>query len=100
MLRKCRVRRPDQGFTWEDDPEHVDAAHASVEQDAYVMPFGDFPVLVISATQADEGGVENQAHWLQISPNSEQVEVEGPHDLQLTNPEETSAPIVDLVSGL
>lgn len=90
----------EEGFTWKDNPEHMDWVQASVEQDAYVMPFGDFPVLVISATQADEGGVENQAHWLQISPNSEQVEVEGPHDLQVTNPEETSAPIVDLVAGL
>lgn len=90
----------EEGFTWEDNPEHMDWVQASVEQDAYVMPFGEFPVLVISATQADEGGVENQAHWLQISPNSEQVEVEGPHDLQSANPEETSAPIVDLVSGL
>lgn len=90
----------EEGFTWEDNPEHMDWVQASVEQDAYVMPFGEFPVLVISATQADEGGVENQAHWLQISPNSEQVEVDGPHDLQSTNPEETSAPIVDLVAGL
>lgn len=90
----------EEGFTWEDNPEHMDWVQASVEQDAYVMPFGEFPVLVISATQADEGGVENQAHWLQISPNSEQVEVDGPHDLQSANPEETSAPIVDLVSGL
>lgn len=90
----------EEGFTWEDNPEHMDWVQASVEQDAYVMPFGEFPVLVISATQADEGGVENQAHWLQISPNSEQVEVEGPHDLQFTNPAETSAPIVDLIAGL
>lgn len=90
----------EEGFTWEDNPEHMDWVQASVEQDAYVMPFGEFPVLVISATQADEGGVENQAHWLQISPNSEHVEVDGPHDLQSANPEETSAPIVDLVSGL
>lgn len=90
----------EEGFTWEDNAEHMDWVQASVEQDAYVMPFGEFPVLIISATQADEGGVENQAHWLQISPNSEQVEVEGPHDLQSANPEETSAPIVELVSGL
>ena len=83
-----------------DEGERRCGAQAAVEQDAYAMPFGEFPVLVISATQADEGGVENQAHWLAISPNSEQVEVEGPHDLHVTNPDETSAPIVDLISGL
>jgi hypothetical protein len=78
----------------------MDWVQASVEQDAYAMPFGEFPVLVISATQADEGGVENQEHWLAISPVSEQVEVDGPHDLQFANPDETSAPIVELISGL
>ena len=73
---------------------------ASVEQDAYAMPIGEFPVLIISATQADPGGAENQAHWLALSPNSRQVVIEGPHDLQFTAPEEVAAEIVDLVAGL
>ncbi len=90
----------EEGFTWEDNIEHVDWVQASVEQDAYAMPIGEFPVLVISATQADPGGVENQAHWLGLSPDSQQVVIEGPHDLQFTAPEEVAAEIVDLLVGL
>ena len=87
-------------FSWEDTPEHMDWVQASVEQDAYTMPIGEFPVLVISATQADPGGPENQAHWLGLSPDSRQVVIEGPHDIQETAPEEVAAEIVDLVAGL
>ncbi len=87
-------------FSWEDNVEHMDWVQASVEQDAYAMPIGEFPVLVISATQADPGGPENQAHWLGLSPDSRQVVIEGPHDLQYTATEEVAAEIVDLVSGL
>ncbi len=90
----------EEGFTWEDNPEHMDWVQASVEQDAYAMPIGEFPVLIISATQADPGGAENQAHWLALSPDSRQVVIEGPHDLQFTAPEEVAAEIVDLVAGL
>ena len=90
----------EEGFTWEDNVEHFDIVEASLEQDAYAMPVGEFPVLVISATQADPGGVENQAHWLGLSPDSRQVVIEGPHDLQFTAPEEVAAEIVDLLAGL
>ncbi|GAA2041628.1 hypothetical protein GCM10009819_29540 [Agromyces tropicus] len=96
---KMKAEQDAGGFVWQEDPEHMDWVQASVEQDAYAMPFGEFPVLVISATQADTGGPQNQAFWLAISPDSEQVVVEGPHDLQFANPEGTSAPIVALVSG-
>lgn len=90
----------DEGFTWEDNPEHIDIVQVAVEQDAYVMPFGEFPVLVISATDADPGGPENQAHWLEVSPDSRQVVIEGPHDIQETAPDEVAAEIVDLLAGL
>ena len=78
----------------------MDWVQASVEQDAYTMPIGEFPVLVISATQADPGGPENQAHWLGLSPDSRQVVIDGPHDIHETAPEEVAAEIVDLVVGL
>lgn len=90
----------EEGFTWEDNPEHMDWVQASVEQDAYPMPIGEFPVLLISATGADPGGVENQAYWLGLSPDSRQVVIEGSHELQFTAPEEGAAEIVDLVAGL
>lgn len=90
----------EEGFTWEDNPEHFDVVQASAQQDAYAMPIGEFPVLIISATQADEGGAENQAYWLGLSPDSRQVVIEGPHDLHYTAPNEVAAEIVDLLAGL
>ena len=90
----------DEGFTWEDNPEHVDVVAAAELQAAYAMPFGDFPVLVISASSADPGGPENQAHWLAISPRSSQVVVDGPHDLPMSAPDELAALIVGVVENV
>ncbi|MBT2499220.1 alpha/beta hydrolase [Agromyces sp. ISL-38] len=90
----------EEGFTWEGNPEHFDVVPASTQQDAYPMPIGEFPVLIISATQADPGGAENQAYWLGLSPDSRQVVIEGPHDLQWAAPKEVAAEIVDLLAGL
>jgi pimeloyl-ACP methyl ester carboxylesterase len=90
----------EEGFTWEDNPEHVDPLPATLEIDALRMPLGEFPVLVISASAADPGGPENQAHWLGLSPNSRQIVIDGPHDLQVTAPEEVARAIVDVVSDL
>ena len=89
-----------EGFTWKDNPEHVDPLPATIEMDAVPMPLGEFPVLVISASAADPGGPDNQAHWLGLSPNSRQIVIHGPHDLQVTAPEELAGAIVDVVSDL
>ena len=83
------------GFVWTDNPELVDYVHYSEELDSLTTPIGRFPVLVISATQADPGGPENQRHWLRLSPHSRQVVIEGPHDLQVAAPEEVVAEILE-----
>lgn len=83
-----------EGFVWNDNPELVDYVHYSEELDSLTTPIGRFPVLVISATQADPGGPENQRHWLRLSPHSRQVVVEGPHDLQEAAPDEVVAEIL------
>lgn len=90
----------EEGFTWADNPEHVDVVQASIAQAAYEFPLGDFPVLVISATNADPGGPENQAQWLAISPDSRQVVIEGPHDLQVSAPGELAAQIVAVLAEI
>ena len=46
----------EEGFTWEDNPEHVDWVQAAALQDAHPIPIGEFPVRILSATQADLGG--------------------------------------------
>jgi len=85
----------DEGFVWTDNPELVDYVDYSEELDTLTMPIGDFPVLVISATQADPGGEDNQRYWLKLSPHSRQVAIEGPHDLQQTAPEQVVAEILN-----
>lgn len=82
-------------FTWTDNPEFVDYVDYSEELDTLRMPIGDFPVLVISATDADPGGEKNQRHWLRLSPRSRQVVIKGPHDLQWTAPEQVVAEILN-----
>ena len=77
-----------EGFVWDDNPELVDYVDYSEELDKLSMPIGDFPVLVISATEADPGGEKNQTYWLRLSPHSRQVAIEGPHDLQEVAPEQ------------
>jgi pimeloyl-ACP methyl ester carboxylesterase len=90
----------DAGLTWEDSRENVDPLPATLEINSIAMPIGNFPVLVISASRADEGGPENQAYWLGLSPNSRQIVVEGPHDLQETAPEELATAILDVLGDL
>jgi pimeloyl-ACP methyl ester carboxylesterase len=89
-----------EGFVWNDNPEFVDYIHYSKELDKLTMPIGDFPVLVISATDADPGGEKNQSHWLGLSPQSRQVTIEGPHDLQEVAPEQVVAEILKDLRGL
>ena len=79
---------------WTDNPEFVDYVSGSEEQDTMTMPIGNFPVLVISATEADPGGEKNQRYWLGLSPHSRQVVIEGPHELVQTAPEQVVAEIL------
>lgn len=83
-----------EGFVWTDNPEFVDYVAYSEELDTLTMPVGDFPVLVISATEADPGGEENQSYWLGLSPHSRQVAIEGPHDLHAVAPEQVVTEIL------
>ena len=89
-----------EGFVWDDNPELVDYVAYSEELDTLTMPIGDFPVLVISATDADPGGPKNQRYWLDLSPHSRQVVVQGPHDLAEVAPEEVVAAILEDLRGL
>ena len=89
-----------EGFVWSGNPELVDYVDYSEELDTLTMPIGDFPVLIISATDADPGGAQNQRYWLGLSPRSRQVVIEGPHDLQQTAPEEVVAELLVELRGL
>jgi len=84
-----------EGFVWTDNPEFVDYVDYSEELDTLTTPIGEFPVLVVSATQADPGGEKNQRYWLKLSPRSRQVAIEGPHDLQEIAPQQVVAEILN-----
>jgi pimeloyl-ACP methyl ester carboxylesterase len=89
-----------EGFVWSDNPELVDYVEYSRELDTLDLPLGDFPVLVISATDADPGGEKNQSYWLQLSPHSRQVAIKGPHDLHQVASEQVVTEILKELRGL
>ena len=83
-----------EGFVWTDNPEFVDYVAYSEELDTLKLPIGRYPVLVISATDADPGGEQNQRYWLKLSPISRQVVIKGTHDLQEVAPEQVVGEIL------
>jgi len=62
--------------------------------DKLALPLGDFPVLVMTATDADPGNKENQGYWLGISPDSRQVVITGSHNLHDDDPARVTAEIL------
>lgn len=90
----------EEGSTWKGGPEHVDGVDASEELDTLDMPIGSFALLVLSATHADPGGVENQRYWLGLSSDSRQVAVEGGHNLHFENPEQVASETRAMLNAL
>jgi len=95
--REMRKWQREEGWTWRENPEHLDYINMTDELDGLHMPLGVFPVLILTATDADEGNVKNQRYWLGLSPNSRQVVVEGGHDLHDDNPESLAAETLTLL---
>lgn len=77
--------------SWRGTPEHVDWAQGAAMLERMRKPIGKFPVLVISASDADPGGVENQRYWLALSPRSRQVVLQGGHNLHFEVPDQVTA---------
>lgn len=86
-----------EGMRWDDNSEKVGWVESSKMLDQIDMPIGTFPVLVISATQADPGGAKNQEHWLGLSTHSRQVIVEGGHNLHQEAPQEVTNEILKTI---
>ena len=89
----------DEGWTWQGNPEHVDGVDISDELDVLDVPIGSFAVLVLSATDADPGNVQNQKHWLSLSSDSRQVVVEGGHNLHVDTPEVVVSETLAMLGG-
>lgn len=71
----------EEGWTWETNVEHLDYLDITDELDQMAMPIGEFPVVILTATDADKGNVANQAYWLDLTLSARQVVVAGSHDL-------------------
>lgn len=82
-----------EGMRWDDNSENVDWVESSKMLDQMKMPIGTFPVLVISATQADVDGAKNQKYWLGLSKKSRQVVLDGGHNLHDEVPDKVVAEI-------
>ena len=65
--------------------------------DNLALPLGTFPVLVMTATDADPGNEENQAYWLGISPDSRQVVITGSHNLHDDDPTRVTKEIIRML---
>jgi pimeloyl-ACP methyl ester carboxylesterase len=85
--------------SWRGNPEHVDWAQGAAQLDEMRMPIGKFPVLVISASNADPGGAKNQRYWLALSPRSRQVVLQGGHDLHFEVPDQVAAEMLKVLPG-
>ena len=77
--------------SWRGSPEHIDWAQGAAMLERMRKPIGAFPVLVISASDADPGGVKNQRYWLALSPKSRQVVLNGGHNLHFEVPDQVTA---------
>ena len=82
------------GFTWRDDSEHMDYVVSVTMLDDMSMPIGEFPVLVITATEGGPRAIKNQKYWLGLSADSRQVVLQGGHDLHEEVPDQVAAEIL------
>ena len=90
---------PDGGWQSGGNAEHVDWVTSARMLDKMRMPVGRFPVLVISAANADPGGATNQRYWLALSPRSRQVVLEGGHNLHFEVPDKVAAEMLKVFPG-
>ena len=97
--QQVRKWAKDEGWTWQGNADHVDGVAIADELDMLNMPIGAFRVLVLSATDADPGNVQNQKHWLGLSSDSRQVVVEGGHNLHVDNPDVVVSETLAMLGG-
>ncbi len=68
------------------NPEHVDWVDADRRGARRLLPLGDIPLVVVTATEGQET-VKQQSAWLRVSSRSRQTTLEGGHDLHEENPD-------------
>ena len=87
---------PELAWDHPENPEHVDVIpefEGRLAREQFVF---EAPLVVITATDG-QSGVADQAFWLDWSPESRQVEIEGGHTVYEDSPEEVADEILSLV---
>jgi pimeloyl-ACP methyl ester carboxylesterase len=76
---------PELAWDHPSNPEHVDVIPEFETRFAQDPERIEAPLTVVTATDG-QSDVEDQAFWLEISPDATQVELDGGHDLDFDNP--------------
>jgi pimeloyl-ACP methyl ester carboxylesterase len=87
---------PELAWDHPANPEHVEVIPEFETRFAQNPEPMEAPLTVVTATNG-QSNVEDQAFWLQVSPQATQVELEGGHDIDLDNPDGVVAEILRAV---
>ena len=69
------------------NPEHVDWVDADRRGARRLLPLGDIPLVVVTATEEGDENLKQQSRWLRVSSRSRQTTLKGGHDLHEENPD-------------
>ncbi len=89
---------PELAWDHPENPEHVDVIPEFEGRFARERLPIEATLTVVTATAGD-GGTEQQAIWLEISPDATQVELTGGHDIYLDDPVGSAAEVLKLVDA-
>lgn len=87
---------PELAWNHSSNTEHLDIIHGFEGRFARERAPFPAPLVVVTATDG-QSDVTNQAIWLELSPNAEQVELEGGHDIHHDDPSRVARVILELV---
>jgi hypothetical protein len=81
------------------NPEHADWVDLDRRGARRLLPLGDIPLRVVTATEGYES-VKQQSAWLGVSSRSRQTTLEGGHDLHEENPDGVVAEIESTLESI
>jgi len=87
---------PEIAWDHPTNPEHLDIGPEFENRFANDPVSFPAPLVVVTAAQGDSD-VENQSVWLESSPDSRQVELQGGHEVYLDDPAGSAAEVLELV---
>jgi pimeloyl-ACP methyl ester carboxylesterase len=87
---------PELAWDHPANPEHVDVIPEFETRFARDPVSMEAPLLILTAA-GGQSNLDDQSYWLQVSPDADQVLLEGGHDLDFDNPEGVIAEILGAV---